>query len=413
MSGLQSSTTLGVSADSILQRAFELTLSIQGEKVVLLAGGRFASVSAHTLAILDAFATPKTLAAGLQQLSCRSRGLRDWIRLNNQVLALVQAGILVEPDSRDVLFPSHSGSFSSPDIHIRMLNDQVRTLAYQQALREVVRPGDVVVDVGTGTGVLAASAALAGARQVYAVERTGNMPKLAREFFRANGLDGRITLIEGDSTGVQLPEPADVMVSEIIGNDPLAEGIVSTTADARRRLLASKARIIPSVLRLYALPLTAPDALYQQAVFTVDQAENWRNRYGLDFSGFVADCSARTFTTTVNTARVKAWPRLAAPILLESIDLAEATVEAIEVTREFAVEASGQINCIVLYFEAQLSPAVCLSVHPDHADAANSWASWAWLPGQPLAVRAGQRMRLNYRFDVRNKSSMLLSEFLP
>lgn len=409
MSGSQPSTKIGVSADSTLQRAFEVTLSLQGEKVQVAAGGRFSSLSSHTLAILDVFATPKTLAAGLQELSARSQGMRDWIRLNNQVLALVQAGILVDPGTRDVRLPSHSGCFSSPDIHIRMLNDQARTVAYQQALREVVQPTDVVVDVGTGTGILAASAALAGARQVYAVERTGNMPKLAREFFRVNRLEDRVTLVEGDSSRIELPERADVMVSEIIGNDPLAEGILSTTADARRRLLKPNARLIPSGLRLYALPLSAPVGMYEQAVFTAQQAELWRQSYGLDFSNYVADSAKRSFSTTVNTARVKDWPRLAAPILIEAIDLNSDMLELVEVSRVFDIEADGVINCVILYFEAQLAPGISLSIHPDHAGATNSWASWAWLPGGALRVSAGQRMQLNYRFDVQHKSTLSLA----
>jgi len=408
MTGVEYLKSPCLNSESVLQRSFELSLSIAGEKVTLTSAGCSLRVSAHALAILDVFATPKPLAVGLEELSARSRGARDWIRLNNQVLALVKAGFLTAPVGREVILGSHTGSFSSPDIHIRMLNDQARTLAYQQALREIVKPGDVVVDIGTGTGILAASAALAGAHQVYAVERTGNMPKLAREFFRANGLEDRVNLIEGDSTRIDLPERADVMVSEIIGNDPLAEGILSTTHDARRRLLKPNARLIPCGLRLYALPLSAPEEMWDQAVFTKGQAERWRERYGLDFSTYVADSSARSFSTTVNTARVKSWPRLASPILIEAIDLNQDVLETIQVSRAFDIETSGVINCIALYFEAQLSPGVCLSIHPDEVEMTNSWASWAWLPGRPVPVYVGQRMQLDYRFDVRSKSNMFL-----
>ena len=400
-------TSLNVEA--VLQRPFQLELSIQGDTVTLSSGGQSLRATPHALAILEVFETPKTLRAGLEELSARSSGARDWIRMNTQVLALARSGFLSAPETRQVALPSHTGSFSSPDIHIRMLNDRARTLAYQQALREVVQPTDVVVDVGTGTGVLAASAALAGARHVYAVERTGNMPRLAREFFRANGLADRITLIEGDSSRIELPERADVMVSEIIGNDPLAEGILSTTADACRRLLKPNVRLIPYGLRLYALPLNAPAGLFERVVFTAEQAERWRESYGLDFSNYAADSSTRNFSTTINTARVKDWPRLAAPILVEAIDLSEDMLELIEASCVFEVEADGMINCVVLYFEAQLALGVSLSIHPDQAEESNSWASWAWLPGRPLPVSAGQRLQLDYRFDVQRKSTICLT----
>jgi len=55
-----------------------------------------------------------------------------------------------------------------------MLNDRQRTRSYQQAIREIVTPDDIVVDIGTGTGVPAATAAMAGTKDVYAIER--NLP---------------------------------------------------------------------------------------------------------------------------------------------------------------------------------------------------------------------------------------------
>jgi hypothetical protein len=46
--------------------------------------------------------------------------------------------------------------------------------------------------------------------------------------FGANGLADRIAVVQGRSTSIELPERADVLVSEILGNDPLAEDILST-----------------------------------------------------------------------------------------------------------------------------------------------------------------------------------------
>jgi predicted RNA methylase len=56
-----------------------------------------------------------------------------------------------------------------------MLRDQRRTKSFLEAVRNVVSPGDVVIDIGTGTGILAAAAAQAGARHVYAVEIGGRV----------------------------------------------------------------------------------------------------------------------------------------------------------------------------------------------------------------------------------------------
>ena len=58
------------------------------------------------------------------------------------------------------------------DIHQGMCADAVRNQAYRRALEAAVREQSVVLDVGTGTGLLARYAARAGARRVYAIEQS-------------------------------------------------------------------------------------------------------------------------------------------------------------------------------------------------------------------------------------------------
>lgn len=135
-------------------------------------------------------------------------------------------------------------------LHLDMLNDRTRTLSFIEAIRETVRPGDVVLDVGTGTGILAAAAARAGARHVYAIE-AGQIHRVARELFASNNLSDRITLVKGWSTQVELPERADVLISEVIGHEPLAEDVLETTWDAVARLVKPDARLVPRRLRIF------------------------------------------------------------------------------------------------------------------------------------------------------------------
>ena len=88
------------------------------------------------------------------------------------------------------------------------------------------------------------AAAPAGAKRVYAIE-VRPIAEVAARFFQGSGLGDRITLIRGNSTEISLPERADVLVSEIIGNDPLAEQVLDTaTCDAVARLLKPGARLI-------------------------------------------------------------------------------------------------------------------------------------------------------------------------
>ena len=79
--------------------------------------------------------------------------------------------------------------------YAKMLADTVRVQAYADALRETVREGSVVLDIGTGPGIFALLACREGAARVYAVE-PDPIIGLARALARANGCDDRITLIE-------------------------------------------------------------------------------------------------------------------------------------------------------------------------------------------------------------------------
>jgi predicted RNA methylase len=106
-----------------------------------------------------------------------------------------------------------SAFYDDLKIHEVMLRDDIRNQAYRRAIFANVRKGDVVLDVGAGTGILSLFAAQAGARTVYAVERT-TIADLARRIVIKNGYGDRIEVIQSDLEAVRLPQRVDVIVSE-------------------------------------------------------------------------------------------------------------------------------------------------------------------------------------------------------
>jgi PIN domain nuclease of toxin-antitoxin system len=130
------------------------------------------------------------------------------------------------------------------DYHLSMLHDTARMDAFRRAIDASVQPGDIVVDLGCGSGVLSFMACEAGAGKVYAIEG-GPVIDVARELAVDNGFDDRIEFLAGWSIEIGLLEPADVLISETIGNAGLDEGIVAWTFDARN-VSASRAVLCPS-----------------------------------------------------------------------------------------------------------------------------------------------------------------------
>jgi protein arginine N-methyltransferase 1 len=102
------------------------------------------------------------------------------------------------------------------DEHRQFLCDRARLRVFERAIAAAVRPGDVVIDLGAGTGVLGLLACRAGAARVYAIENSG-MIEVARALAHANGLGDRVIFVRAHSSEAHLPEHADVLVADLIG----------------------------------------------------------------------------------------------------------------------------------------------------------------------------------------------------
>ena len=96
--------------------------------------------------------------------------------------------------------------------------------------------GKVVLDVGTGSGVLAIWAAMAGARKVYAVEAT-SMAQHARRLVEQNGQQEVVTVLEGYMEKLELPEKVDLIISEWMGYFLFREAMLDSVLAAKDKFL--------------------------------------------------------------------------------------------------------------------------------------------------------------------------------
>lgn len=353
----------------------------------------------HGLAILDVFYQPVSVAEALNKLSSTITGVQDWMALTTTIMQLYDAGILQDEVQRDRDRRTSKRGFGSAGIHVAMLNDRMRTSSFLAGIAETVNSGDVVLDIGTGTGVLALAAARAGAKHVYAVEASA-VGDVAEAIFEANGMADRITLLRGWSTRISLPERADVLVSEIIGNEPLGENVLEVTRDARRRLLKPGARMVPSKVRILGIPVTLPRAEFARHRLTEDMLRDWRSWYGIDFDLLAPGDGVPESVFFPRPQKARHWETLSEPILLAEVDLRE--VERVTINRSMTVSAntSGVLNGLLVYFELDLGPNTRLSTHPDTADENCHWRSMVWVL-DPLLVTAGECFETTYQYRAR------------
>lgn len=238
----------------------------------------------------------------------------------------------------------------------RMVADRIRTDAYAEALRRVVRPGHVVVDIGTGTGIFALLACRWGARRVYAIE-PDPIVGLARELAVANGFADRIEFIQELSTQVVLRERGDVVVSDLRGVLPLSGRHISSIIDARQRFLAVDGILVPLRDTIWAAPVDAPD-LYRLLVAPWDTS--WH--------GLEVEAARRRATNTWSKVHVTAEELLAPPQRWASLHYPSVERQDVEGQVRWTIGRRGTLHGLCVWFETVLVEGVGFSTGPDHPE---------------------------------------------
>lgn len=245
--------------------------------------------------------------------------------------------------------------------HLMMLQDAPRMRAFERAIRRTVRPGDRIVDLGCGTGILGFMALRAGASHVDAIDR-GPVIETARRIARENGFEERMTFHRAESTKVRLRRRADVLITETLGDLGVGEGMRASIRDARRRLLRPGARIVPERVWICAEPVSAPGLF--------DRYYRRRRVAGFRYDAMwdrLQHCGFR-----VNGERPRPLGRAKRIVELDGPGPLEGTV---------AWEATGRLHGVVVSFEARLAAGVTLrSRRTDH------WRA-VFLPVAPARVR--------------------------
>ena len=280
------------------------------------------------------------------------------------------------------------------DFHQLMLCDHIRMQAYETAIKASVKPGDTVVDLGTGTGILAQWALEAGAHRVYGIDMDNHILELAKTRMTQRGFADRFVAINDLSYNVNLPQQADVLISEIIGNIGDNEDFQPILQDGLSRFLKPGGKAIPSAVETFLVPvaaLKAHQSLHCGEVFTLNeryqlsdlmQQKNIQNPFDLYYDTIIPE------TQHLSTARCVEnfcgrWDQ--APQYQKEL--------------HFTVQQPWVLCGFKGYFRATLSADVVLDISSGDIENRLSSDSWkhSFFPiEQPINVNKGDQVILNF-----------------
>ena len=269
----------------------------------------------------------------------------------------------------------------------QMLRDASRMEAYTAALRRVVKPDSVVMDLGCGPGVFALLACKLGARRVYAVEPE-NIVGLAREAAAANGFSDRIEFFEQLSTEITLPEPATIIISDLRGVLPWYEQNVSSIIDARERLLAPGGWLIPQRDILWAAVVEAPEQ-YDEIV------SPWQNQFDLDLSA-----GTRLVTNSWRKSRIKPEQLLTDPVCWTRLDYYEVSSPNVRAEISWQAARNGTAHGVAVWFDSELAEGIRFSNHPAAPEMIYGIGFFPF--SQPVDVMEGERIDFRLAADLVN-----------
>ncbi len=265
--------------------------------------------------------------------------------------------------------------------HFRvMLSQRRRVEAFRARVREAVRPGDCVLEIGAGLGTYAFFAAEAGAGRVVAVE-SGPVIQVAREIARHNGLADRVELVPGWFPGVEVPDAVDVLIFE---NYPprLYDEWTYHVLQKAHALLAPGGRLIPDRARVYLAPVESPRTWAHVGALGGDTD----TAYGLDWTPSRAYVYNAPLDATIAPDELRNAAACVAELDLRHLP----TAEDLSFHAEWTFEAPTTIHGLVCWFDLEVGAGVWLTNRPGGEPGA--WG-YVYLPvAAPLRVGAGEAL---------------------
>lgn len=275
--------------------------------------------------------------------------------------------------------------------HEHMLADRVRVDAYAAAIERGIGPDDVVLDVGTGSGILSLLAARQ-ARKVYAIDH-GDFIAVARRMAALHGV-GNVEFLQVNSREFEPPEPISVVLHEQMGDELINEDMVANLLDLRR-VLRDGGRFLPARFELFVEPVELhPEArvplLWELDLHGISYAALEHDPV---ISPFVGERHQHHHLAPGQVAQLLTDPQPLLTLDLDDPGIPDEVPARLSAQR--TVTAPGHLDGCAVWFRAIFDEATVLSTSP--LEPPTHWAN-RLLRTPQRTVQPGDRVE--YRLDL-------------
>ena len=152
---------------------------------------------------------------------------------------------------------ANSSYFTNYLEHEKMLSDKQRMDTYHRAIIKHINKDDIVIDLGTGTGILSFFASQKSPKKIYAIEH-GKIIETAKKICKNNGIKN-IEFINTNSRNFSISEKADFIIHEQIGALLFDEHMIENISDLKNRVLKEDGKILPGKFEVFLAPVKLKD----------------------------------------------------------------------------------------------------------------------------------------------------------
>ncbi len=377
------------------QIANEGLVNFPGFPQLLIVLGRVLSAQKETEKAISHF------QAGLKSAA------KDWEGWTCLGVSLVELGHFKDAikafEEAKALHPNHVGIQQRlakayarfvPPWHTEMLSDLERNRAFHDAIREVISKDDVVLEIGTGSGILSILSAKAGAKHVYGCEQLPEMVEVSLLNVERNKLQEKITVWNKSSSTLKaedFEQKPSVLIAEVFDAGFIGEHAIPSFRHAINELCGDNCKVIPKRAELKARLIHIPSlgtlhpareiegisiAAFDRFRIPMEYESVHLHKYDYEFCSDEFDLLDIDFKNLFN------------PIPEYASESSSINV---------SITSSAEIHGVAFWFNLDLTDSIHLSNHPDRKN--NHWGQAVFFFDEKKSFTVGENVSLEIFYN--------------